>query len=146
MSTAVARQASVSCFDKIAPQDIDASGKAKTWITRGGNFVVAVSRVEAGGALIRENNADEYMVIIPPNGPKATIRAGNEVIEAGPDSLTIVPPGPSTITAQGSGIIARIISKHAGDLIAKAVNTAKCNWGKVDWMAVMRLARCSVSP
>lgn len=124
MSTAVARQASVSCFDKIAPQDVDSSGKAKTWITRGGNFVVAVSQVETGGTLIRENNADEYMVIIPPNGPKATITAGSEVVEAGPDSLTIVPPGPSTITAQGSGIIARIISKHAGDLIAKAVNAA----------------------
>jgi hypothetical protein len=124
VSTTVARPASISCFDKIAPQHVDPSGKAKTWITRGGNFVVAVSRVETGGKLVRENNADEYMVIIPPNGPSATIVAGKETIEAGPDSLTIVPPGSSTVTAKGSGLIARVISKLAGDMTTKAVNAA----------------------
>lgn len=124
MNTTVARPASLACFDRMPPQETDASGKARTWITRGGNFVVAVSKMEAGGVLARRDNADEYMVIIPPDGPGATIEAGGAKIEAGPDSLTIVPPGPSTITAHGAGTIARIISKLADDLTAKAVNAA----------------------
>jgi mannose-6-phosphate isomerase-like protein (cupin superfamily) len=117
-----ARQASVACFDKIDPQETDAAG-TRTWITRGGNFVVAVSRVKPGATLARADNADEYMVILPP-GMKATIKAGNEEIEASDDSLTIVPPGPSVVTARGEGLIARIITSQAKDLLDKAWNAA----------------------
>jgi hypothetical protein len=122
VSTKAARKASVSCYDQIAPQLSDAN--SKTWITRGANFVVAYSRVEPGAVLARQNNADEYMVIIPPDGPTLTITAGKETIEAAPDSLTIVPPGPSTIAAKTKGQFARIISKLATDLVEKSVNNA----------------------
>lgn len=106
------------------PQMVEADGKTRTWITRGGNFAVAVSEVEPGGILERKDNPDEYMVILPPGGVSATIEAGDERIEAKSDSLTIVPPGPSRVTATGKGMIARIISKNAEDLMAKASNAA----------------------
>ena len=122
VTEAAARQASIACFDQMDPQETGADG-TKTWITRGGNFVVAVSRVRPGSVLERADNADEYMVILPP-GTKATIAAGSETIEAGEDSLTIVPPGPSKITAQSEGLIARIISSKAQDLIDKSWNAA----------------------
>lgn len=114
----------MTCYDQIPPQEVDAAGKARTWITRGANFVVATSRLEPGGTLTRTNNADEYMLIIPPDGPSVTITAGKETVEAGPDSLTIIPPGPSTITARSSGLVSRIITKLAEDLITKSVNNA----------------------
>ena len=122
MGTLALRDASIACFDKIKPQEAD--DKTNTWITRGANFVIAVSAVTAGSKLVRENNADEYMIIIPPDGPSATITAGNETIEAKPDSLTIVPPGRSEITAKGNGLIARIVTNQAKDLVAKSVNSA----------------------
>lgn len=106
------------------PQMVEADGKTRTWITRGGNFAVTVSEVEPGGVLERKDNPDEYMVILPPGGVSATIEAGDERIEAKSDSLTIVPPGPSRVTATGKGMIARIISKNAEDLMAKASNAA----------------------
>ena len=121
MTDAPARQASVAVFHKMPPQETD--GKTRTWITRGANFVVAVSEVQPGSTLARENNADEYMVILPPGGA-ATIEAGNERIEAGSDSLTIVPPGPSKVTATAPGLIARIVTSKAEDLLAKAANAA----------------------
>ena len=122
MTEAAARQASIACFDQIDPQETDASGN-KTWITRGANFVVAVSKVKPGAVLKRENNADEYMVILPP-GSTATFEAGSETIEAGDDSLTIVPPGPSTVTATSEGLIARIITAQAQELADKAWNAS----------------------
>lgn len=122
MTERPARAASVACFDKMEPQETDAAG-TKTWITRGGNFLVAVSRVKPGAVLSRDNNPDEYMVILPP-GVEATIRAGDAEIDAVADSLTIVPPGPSRITARSEGLIARIITKNAEDLLAKAWNAA----------------------
>lgn len=122
MSTQAARKASVAVFDTMAPQITEA--KAKSWVTRGANFVVVFSRVDAGAVLVRENNADEYMVITPPGGAALTITAGAKTIEAEPDSLTIVPPGPSRVTARTSGVVARIISKLATDLVDKAWNKA----------------------
>lgn len=116
------RKATKAEFHKMAPQIADSGGKAKTWITRGGNFAVAVSEVEPGAVLARDDNPEEYMVILPPDGVAATIEAGGRRIEAKADSLTIVPPGPSAITATSKGIIARIFSKASEDVMALAWN------------------------
>jgi hypothetical protein len=124
MSDQSMREASRIVFHETPPQIVDPSGKAKTWITRGGNFAVSYSEVEPGAVLERADNPEEYMVILPPDGPSATIEAGGNSIEAGPDSLTIVPPGPSRITATGRGVIARIISKASQDIMDLAVNKA----------------------
>lgn len=62
------------------------------------------------------------MVILPPDGISATIEAGGKTIEAGEDSLTIVPPGASKITATSDGVIARIISKASTDIMELSSN------------------------
>ncbi len=122
MSDIQARPASKAEFHNMEPQVTAADGKSKTWITRGGNFAVTVSEVEAGAVLERKDNPEEYMVIIPPDGAPARIEAGGNSVEAGPDSLTIVPPGASRIVATGKGLIARIISKASKDVIDQAWN------------------------
>lgn len=122
MSNLSKRLATKSVFSDMGPQHSGADGKSKTWITRGGNFAVCVSFVKAGAVLEREDNPEEYMVILPPDGTSATIEAGGESIDAGEDSLTIVPPGPSKITATSDGVIARIISKASTDILDLACN------------------------
>jgi len=114
------RPASKAEFDKMRPQVVEP--KARTWVTRGGNFAVAVSEVEAGAVLAREDNPEEYMVILPKGGASARIEAGGAHVDAQADSLTIVPPGQSTITATSKGRIARIFSKASTDVIAQAWN------------------------
>jgi len=104
------------------PQIVDPAGKAKTWVTRGGNFAVAVSEVQPGAVLERADNPEEYMVIVPPDGASLRIEAGGATVEAGPDSLTIVPPGASRITATSPGVVSRIFSKASDDIMAKAWN------------------------
>lgn len=124
MSELSARQASKVVFHDIPPQEVSADGKAKTWITRAGNFAVCYSEVEPGAVLARDDNREEYMVILPPDGTTATFEASGETVEAGPESLTIVPPGASKITATSKGVIARIFSKASEDIIALASNAA----------------------
>ena len=72
------------------PAQIEHSGE-HSWITRGSNFVVALSNVKSGTVLARGQQADEYMVLLVDAG--ATIEAGSERVEAKTESLTIVPPG-----------------------------------------------------
>jgi len=117
-----ARKATKSEFDKMAPQIVDP--KATTWITRGGNFAVVVSKVEPGAVLERTNDPEEHMVIVPPDGPTLNISAGGKTIEAKPDSLTIAPPGASTISATSKGLFAQIYSKASTDIMALASNAA----------------------
>lgn len=91
-----------------------------TWITRGANFVVAVSQVKAGARLIRDSQPDEYMVFLV--DVAAAIEAGGTTLQARPDTLTIVPPGASSITAQGDGQIVRVFSSQTTDMAAAASN------------------------
>jgi mannose-6-phosphate isomerase-like protein (cupin superfamily) len=104
-----------------APPQLTQAG-SRTWITRGGNFVVATSAVEPGAVLSRSDQPDEYMVLL--GGVAATIKAGAETIEAAPESLTIVPPGPSEVVAKGAGHLVRVLSNRAANLLAQADNAA----------------------
>ncbi len=94
----------------------------KTWITRSANVVVVVSRVSAGTELARDN-PDEYMLLLPP-GMRADVSAGGESIHAGPETLTILPPGNSSIKVLDSGVVTRVFTVRAADLAAKAENAA----------------------
>lgn len=102
-----------------SPPQHTADGE-RTWITRGGNFVVAVSQVQAGTVLQRAAQPDEYMVFLV--DVAARIDAGSEAIDAGPATLTIVPPGASRVTASGAGQVVRVFSTRAEDLLALAGN------------------------
>lgn len=95
---------------------------ASTWITRGANFVVAVTQAKAGAELSRDDNPDEYMVYLVDTA--AVIEAGKERIEAKADSLTIVPPGASRVTLAGAGQVVRVFSTKASDLASAAGNSA----------------------
>lgn len=122
MSNLSSRLATKSVFSDQNPQQVGTDGLSKTWITRGGNFAVCVSEVEAGAVLDVADNPEEYMIILPPDGVAATIMAGDETIQADADSLTIVPPGPSRIMATAPGKIARIFSKASTDIMDLAGN------------------------
>lgn len=100
---------------------------SETWLTRGANFVVAVSRVKAGARLERSANADEYMIFLPDAG--AIIEAGGQSINAAAETLTIVPPGASAVTAGAEGHIVRVFSNRATDLLERAGNAANYQSG-----------------
>jgi mannose-6-phosphate isomerase-like protein (cupin superfamily) len=116
--TAQIRPASAGRAYETPPQLTEAG--SRTWITRGANFVVAVSAVGPGATLSRADNPDEYMVLL--GSIAATIEAGGETIEVAPESLTIVPPGASAVTAKNAGYLVRVLSNRAADLAEKAQN------------------------
>lgn len=120
MSDLTIRPPTKVVFHDIRPQQ-EGPGY-RTWITRGGNFAVCVSEVEPGAVLERADEPEESMLLLPPDGVSATIEAGGEKIEAGPDSLTILPPGANRVTVRTKGTIARIVSKASADLIALSSN------------------------
>jgi quercetin dioxygenase-like cupin family protein len=121
MSTAAPiRPASVARWHDQPPQ-VHAAGE-RTWVARGANFVVTVTDAEAGARLVRHGQPDEHMVLLVDGA--ATVRAGDEVLQAEAESLTIVPPGDSEVVVERAGRIVRLFSNAAQDLLAAAGNAA----------------------
>jgi hypothetical protein len=107
-------------FDGTTPQQ--SSPQATTWYSRGQNFVVSFTRATEGARLEREDQADEYMLLIPERDMPVTVQAKDDAREISGHALVIVPPGPSVITARGPATLIRIFSAAAADLNALASN------------------------
>lgn len=119
---APAREATYARYYQSPPQVTDGAG-AKTWITRGANFVVTVTQAVPGTVLERANNADEYMVLLEP-GAGAVLEAGKDRVESPGDSLTIMPPGASSVRMTTKGLVTRLFTTKAADIVAQASNAA----------------------
>jgi hypothetical protein len=107
-------------FYETEPQIV--GGGARTWLTRGQNFMVGHSDVEVGGILERTDQPDEYVLLLPDRDAAASIVSNGESLEVDGYSLVIVPPGNSRITLPGGGRAVRILSTRSADLAALCSN------------------------
>lgn len=107
-------------FYDMAPQE--ETDKAKTWMARGQNPIVAVSEAEEGAVFERKNQPDEYVLILPDAETSARITAGGETKDIDGFTLTIVPPGDSTIEIAGAGQVIRLFTSQSRDLADKTAN------------------------
>lgn len=106
--------------DSATLQDSDGT---RHWVTRGANFIVVATQAVVGARLSRvaAQQEDEYMLLLPEH-TGARIEVGTEHVDSDGDSLTIVPPGDSTVTVTQAGWVYRIFSKQAQDLLSLAAN------------------------
>lgn len=114
--------AHTDCYDARAADQVDTDGSLH-WYTRGANFLVVTTHARPGSVLSRtgKNQVDEYMVLLPED-VAANIVAGTESRASQGDTLTIVPPGPSTVHLPQGGWVYRVFSRLAEDLMARAHN------------------------
>jgi hypothetical protein len=110
-------------FFEMPPQQ--SSNVEKTWYSRGQNFVVAYTEAKAGTVLKRDDQQDEYVVLIPERDVQVTVETQSEThkITTG-HSLVIVPPGKSVVTVHSAGKVIRVFSTQSADLNALASNAA----------------------
>jgi len=96
--------------------------EARTWFARAQHYVVTYSEVGPGAEFVRNDEPDEYVVILP--DPRTTIDVetadGSTRIDG--YTLTIVPPGNSTISVVGSGRLIRLFTSLTPDLVERCPN------------------------
>ena len=107
-------------FYESKPQDAGPQGR--TWYARGQNFIVAYSEAQPGATFERQNQPDEYVVLVPNAGTSVAIRAEQSVESVPGESLAIVPPGPSTVSVPSGGRIVRFFTTRSHDLATKCSN------------------------
>jgi hypothetical protein len=116
-------QSTYARFYAEAPQE--RGDGVKTWYTRGQNFVVCYSEVEGDVVFSRNDQADEYVLLMHDPTLFATVEANGEIQDVPGYSITMIPPGDSTVTVTGTGVVVRLISTANADIAAKVSNPDK---------------------
>jgi hypothetical protein len=107
-------------FDEFNPSETNPL--FSTWVGRGQNFIVAYTLAKDGAVLERSTQPDEYMLILMDPAIAVTVTAGGETQAIKGHTLTILPPGKSTVTVKKGGVIVRLFTAQATDLAPLALN------------------------
>lgn len=103
-------------FYENAPEITGEDG-SETWLARGANFVIAVSKLDESSTLERDN-PDEYMAIAL--DAQLELEAQGETLLSAPSSLTILPPGKTSLKATKKCTVVRVFSTQVADLVELA--------------------------
>ena len=83
---------------------------------------MAYSEAQPGATFERQNQPDEYVVLVPNAGTSVAILAEQSVESVSGESLAIVPPGRSTVSVPSGGRIVRFFTTRSHDLATKCSN------------------------
>ncbi len=108
-------------FSRLGPDEVTPAG-SRSWIVRAQNVVLCYTRAVAGERLDRQEQQDEYMVILPHDDAKATLAAGDETVSAQGKTIAVVPPGASEITVHSPTDVVRLFSIRDPRLAQRARN------------------------
>jgi hypothetical protein len=95
---------------------------ARTWFACAQHYVVTYSEVEPGAEFVRTDEPDEHIVILPDRETTIDVTTAEGTAKVDGYTLTIVPPGDSTISVAGSGRLIRILPSLAPDLLEHCPN------------------------
>lgn len=96
--------------------------EARTWVSRGQNLIICYSEGQSGALMVRDEQPDEYGIILPDAGEGVEITTPQGVTHVPGYSIAFIPAGASTIRLKAAGKIVRIFSPRAADLAALAEN------------------------
>ncbi len=105
-------------------EPVDSGPEGQTWYARGQNFVLAFTKANPGAELSRQNQPDEYVVVVRDPDTPIEIAANGETVTMPGFSLAFVPPGDSTLTVPNGGELVRLFTVRSEDLAAKCENAA----------------------
>ncbi len=103
------------------PDETTPAGSS-TWYFRGHNFVLAWTTLVAGDVLERQDQPDEYVLLLPYETGNVEVRAGDEVEPVAGKAVVMVPPGASSVIGAKDCTIVRLFSSRSGDIVDRARN------------------------
>jgi hypothetical protein len=105
-------------FPGLEPSTRSAAG-TRTWLARGQNFVVAYSSAVGGDELAREDQADEYVVVLPHEGCAVTVRTQDDKRTVSGQAVIVMPPGSSSVVADADCDIVRLFTVASDEALAR---------------------------
>lgn len=97
---------------------------SRTWIARAANAVIAYTDAKAGDVFARQDQPDEYTILVYSDSAPVTVGAGDQSDSVDEEAFIVVPPGDSEVRVEADGILIRLFSAEAADLRNHALNSA----------------------
>lgn len=114
-------------FSKLEPDDVTPLG-TRSWFVRSQTGCLVYSLAAVGERFLRRGQPDEYVMLLvsTPTQPAARVDvvAGEERASIDDDAVVVVPPGESEVVVTSPGVVVRVFSDRATDLVAHARNAA----------------------
>jgi hypothetical protein len=108
-------------FGDLAPDHVSEAG-TRSWFVRSQNCCLVYSLVSAGDRLIRTDQPDEYVALFPAPDALAVVVVGDDRRDVAGETVAVVPPGDSAIEMPSAGVVVRVFSNAAVDLLAQCRN------------------------
>jgi len=115
------RPAQLIEFPAGEPGEVSAGG-SRTWFVRATNAVLAYTEARAGDLFPVRDGLDEYALLMYSESAPVRVTAGADEIQVNDEAMVIIPPGESVVKALADGVLIRLFSAHASELLARAVN------------------------
>jgi len=109
-------------FYETPPQQTAAG--VKSWLARGQNFLTRYSEADPGVVLSREEQPDEYAILLPRHDTRIEIEWGGTRTPVSGNGLAFIPPGSSSIRVVAGGPVVSIFTTRAADLVSLCVNAS----------------------
>jgi hypothetical protein len=110
-------------FYEQAPLAQDAT--CRTWMCRGHSAVVAYSEAQAGAVFTRADQVDEWVLLLPDASSAAEITVGGARHQVKGNTISCVPPGPSSLRITQGGRVVRLFTTQSPGLAAQSANAAQ---------------------
>ncbi len=114
-------QAQYLDFTELPPTVVSPAG-SRTWQARGQNAVLVWTDAVAGDRFTRDDQPDEYAVLLYSGSASIRVTAGEQEQEVNEEAFVVVPPGDSVVEALTDGPVIRVFSSVAEDLREAALN------------------------
>jgi len=96
--------------------------QTKTWYFRGQNFIVAYTEASVGAEFSREEQPDEYVLLLPDQAASVEITTEDGTEKVAGYSISFLPPGKSGIRLLAGGRFVRLFTVRSEDLVKKCAN------------------------
>jgi hypothetical protein len=109
-------------FHELPPQQ--STDAYQAWFARGQNFLTVYVQAEKGAVFKRDAQLDEYVVLVPDANGGVQLAWEDETLLVKGSTISMVPPGKSTITFTQAGRYVLLFSTQNQDLVSLCVNNA----------------------
>jgi hypothetical protein len=103
------------------PPDETSSG-VNTWYARGQNLIIAYTEASADTVFARTGQPDEYVLLLPDRTLSVDITTPEGTKRVAGHSLSIIPPGESSVRVPAKGRLFRLFTVLSEDLAGKCSN------------------------